>query len=252
MTLTLEVSSPQGAKLGVRRQVFNEEGGTVGRGNECSLVLPHGKVSGRHAVISYRKAVFYIEDTSRNGVYINSAENRLAPGRPYALKSGDRIFIDPYEIYVSIAEEEEDPFAGRNALHLESSSVTPAAEAMEGEELDPLKLLDPSPKLPPMRKAPAAKDLSHGSLLDEHYQPPAVVPASAPSRSDASLIPQGYDPLAPDDSSSSLPSPSPPPIKPASPRFHDVKPPSPPPIARAQQPPSGPVNPPPIDRKSVV
>ncbi len=213
MILILEVSSSQGAKPGVRRQEFTEKGGIIGRGNESSWVLPHAKVSGRHAVISCRNAVFYIEDTSRNGVCINSADNRLVRGRPYALKSGDRILIEPYEIHVSItAEPTRRPggsrstrrTCGRRALHSRIQSirwrrsicaarglaarlvdVTPAAEAMGGQELDPLKLLDPSPKLAPVRKAPGAKDLARGSLLEEHYQPPAVHPAPASPPPDA-------------------------------------------------------------------
>src|SRR6187455_3013990 len=84
------------------RQAFTEDGGTIGRAATNSLVLTHNKVSGRHAVISFRNGVFYIEDTSRNGVSVNSPDNRLVRERPYALKAGDVIFIEPYHIDVSI------------------------------------------------------------------------------------------------------------------------------------------------------
>lgn len=278
MILTLEVSAPQGTGPGVlRRQAFNEHGGSIGRRNESSWVLPHTKVSGCHALISYRNAVFYIEDKSRNGVFINSPENRLVHGRPYALKSGDRIFIDPYEIDVSITGEHneavrrqlvdssdgrspgvqfngsnpfgtEDPFAQRGVSLLESSAVTPAPEAMGGQEVDPLKLLGPSPKAAPVRKAPIAKDLSHGSLLDEHYQPPAVLsPSATPPQPDLALIPHGYDPLAPDDSSAIALSPPSalPPVEPVSPRSNDAGPPASRPISPARGF-SGAVNPPPV------
>jgi type VI secretion system FHA domain protein len=248
--LTLEISSTQGAKPGVhRRQVFNEEGGTIGRGDESSLVLPHGKVSGRHAVVSYRNGVFYIEDTSRNGVSMNSAENRLTPGRPYALKSGDRLFIEPYEIKVLIAEEpanpfhDDDPFVRPEPSRLESSILTPIAEASGGDVVDPLILLGSSPKLEPARKAPAAKDLARGSLLEDHYKAPSVIPPSAPPRSDAPLIPPGYDPLAPDDTAS-LPSLPSAPDEPVLPAFHEASPPTPPPISRPQPAPPS-VTPPP-------
>jgi predicted component of type VI protein secretion system len=59
-------------------------------------------VSSRHAVIRYSDGTFFIEDTSTNGVFINSQDNRLIKGQPYALKSGDWIFIEPYEIRASI------------------------------------------------------------------------------------------------------------------------------------------------------
>ena len=180
MILTLEVSGRQGAMPGARkRQEFDEDGGTLGRAQECSLVLPHGKVSGRHALITHRNAVFYIEDTSRNGICVNSVENRLVPGRPYALKSGDRILIDPYEIQVSIMEDprvpvlQEDPFALPDSAHAELSSIAPESDT---GELDPIKILGPSRKSAVRRKAPAARDLANGSPLVDHYQPPAVAP----------------------------------------------------------------------------
>ena len=111
MILTLEVSAPQGVKPGlVRRQQFGEEGGTIGRDAKSSWVLAGNEVSSRHARITYRNRVFYIEDNkSTNGIYLNSLDNRLDPSRPYALKSGDRIFIRPYEIHVSIADDTSPP-----------------------------------------------------------------------------------------------------------------------------------------------
>src|SRR4026208_1876447 len=84
------------------RQAFTEDGGTIGRAASNSWVLTHNKVSGRHAVISFRNGVFYIHDTSRNGVSVNSPDNRLVRDRPYALKAHDIILIEPYEIEVLI------------------------------------------------------------------------------------------------------------------------------------------------------
>ena len=107
MNLILEVASTQ-PTTGASRQTFHEDGGSIGRETDNTWVLPHSKVSGLHAVITFRNAVFYIEDRSRNGVYINSSKNRLERGRPYALKSGDRILIDPYEIRVSITQDQRD------------------------------------------------------------------------------------------------------------------------------------------------
>jgi type VI secretion system FHA domain protein len=238
--LILEVTSPQPSKLGgASRQTFNEEGGSIGRENDNTWVLAHSKVSGHHAVISYRNAVYYIEDTSRNGVCLNSSKNRLVRGQPHALKSGDRILIDPYEIRVSIARDQnaaagrhadelpdarmpdarfdasnpftnDDPFAPRP---IPSSGPDASEESIAGQELDPLELLDLGPKRAPARKAPSARDLELGSPLDKHFQPPSVLPdpASVPP-ADAITIPQGYDPLAPDEPPAlSLPSsPAPP------------------------------------------
>ena len=183
MILILEVTSAQRAKLGgASRQTFDTDGGSIGRENDNSWVLPHAKVSGHHALISYSDAVFYIEDTSRNGVCLNSTRNRLERGRPYPLTSGDRILIDPYEIEVTIGRDEyeqagrravapemrpsdhplnanpfesDDPFAPRP---FPSSGLDAPEEAIAGQEVDPLELLKLAPpKRPPARKAPQAR-----------------------------------------------------------------------------------------------
>ncbi|MEO6237180.1 MAG: FHA domain-containing protein, partial [Vicinamibacterales bacterium] len=94
MTLTLELTESSGATPGTATQhVFGEGGGTIGRANTNNWVLAHNKVSGKHAAISFRNGVFYIEDISLNGVCVNAPDNRLVRNRPYALKSGDRLFI---------------------------------------------------------------------------------------------------------------------------------------------------------------
>src|SRR5262245_46931061 len=110
MILTLEVTGPQTGYIGgATRKVFNAAGGTIGRLPDNHWTLPDPHVSGRHAVIRYSNGTFYIEDTSTNGVFINTPENRLTRGQPYALKSGDRILIDLYEIRASITSGQADP-----------------------------------------------------------------------------------------------------------------------------------------------
>jgi type VI secretion system protein len=189
-------------------------------------VLPHAKVSGHHAVITYARGVFYIEDTSRNGVFLNSSRSRLTRGEPHALAAGDRLLIDPYEIRVSIATDEapsrgrvsspadpdpfnllgdpaaDDPFAPQpmRSRGLDVSALD-APEAASREELDPLALLNLQEDRPAARKAPSARDLDGGSPLDAHFRPPAVVPDARPVRTPADpiAIPHDYDPLAPDE-----------------------------------------------------
>lgn len=223
MILILEVTGPQAGRLGgASRQEFGPEGGSIGRENGSTWVLPHTKVSGLHALITHRSSVFYIEDRSRNGVCLNSAGNRLVRGQPYPLKSGDSIFIDPYEIRVSTRAEspaaerragaepgryplqepnhfDADPFASRRPPLPSSSDLEIPFDATSGAELDPLKLLDPIAKPVSARKAPSARDLAHGSPLEGHYRPPPVLPASPSAPWDPNAIPQDYNPLEPDD-----------------------------------------------------
>ena len=81
---------------------FGEDAGSIGRAADNTWVLPDAKVSRWHAVISFQNGTFFIEDLSRNGVCLNTWNNRLASGRPHALEAGDVLFIDPYEIEVSV------------------------------------------------------------------------------------------------------------------------------------------------------
>jgi type VI secretion system FHA domain protein len=234
--LILEVTSPP--MTGANRHTFHEDGGTIGRETDNAWVLPHSKVSGMHAVISHRQAVFYIEDRSRNGVYLNSSKHRLERGRPQPLKSGDRILIEPYDIRVSITREQDDraepgagasqlPPIGFNAANpfdadpddpfarpIAASPLQPSEADEANQELDPLELLNLVSKRAPQRQpAPSARDLERGSLLEGHYKPPAVVPAPVPSfgSPSATSIPEDYDPLAPDDVAPMASTPAPPP-----------------------------------------
>jgi type VI secretion system FHA domain protein len=202
MILTLEVTGPEPEKRASGpRTVFDEAGGTIGRLPDNRLVLADPYVSSRHAVIRCTNGVFYIEDTSTNGVCINSPENRLRPGEPYALHSGDRILIDPYEIRATVTTESKaDPFA---------------ADA----EVDPLRLLDLEGRPQQPQKGRTAEALARESVLAEHYQPPAPIPGASdpmtPSR--GALIPDDYDPLV-SDHRLATPPPPPTPSSPPTPR----------------------------------
>jgi predicted component of type VI protein secretion system len=269
--LTLKITA--GMKSGeAGRQVFTEDGGTIGRAATNAWVLMQNKVSGHHATISFRHGVFYIQDTSRNGVSINSPDNRLVRDRPYALKSGDVIFIEPYEIDVSIdagAERpryqpiddpfgQEDPFAPVRGPQPERLSPVPPAV---GDEVDPLKFFDavnPTAPRKPAEPAPSPVD----DWLGEHYRPPVAVPdplfvpepTPIPGKEE-SAIPADYNPLAPDSGIAPIPQDLRPPVaepprrpKPAARGTTTPRPPMPPsrPVPDGFDLPSA-VAPPPVD-----
>jgi type VI secretion system FHA domain protein len=225
--LVLQITSPAAANVPSTRHVFDTAGGTIGRENGNSWVLPHSKVSGHHARITCRSSDFYIEDTSRNGVFLNSSSNRLNRGEPHVLKSGDRILIEPYEIRVSIDHDQpyqapgpsvgahmrqpdaievnvarrfdDDPFAP--LLPDDGAAAAPFGEPDSSEQLDPLELLNLAPKEPSPRSAPTAKDLDLGSpFYDVDFRPPQVAQDPPVSRcQDPFAIPEGYDPSAPEE-----------------------------------------------------
>lgn len=139
MILTLEVVGPQAEDLGAgSRKVFDSIGGTIGRLPDNDWVFPDPYVSGRHALIRYLNGKFFVEDTSTNGVFINSTDNRLARDQSYQLKTGDTIYIDAYRIQVVLEKpaanqkQHDDPFELLKARAREDRSnrtvaMTPAA-----------------------------------------------------------------------------------------------------------------------------
>jgi type VI secretion system protein ImpI len=105
MLLALSVVSEQGAALGpTAYKVFDERGGSIGRvpGNDWVLPDPQNFVSSRHAVVSASGGVFYLEDKSSNGTFINAADQPVSRPAPQALQDGDRLYIGDYEIIVQL------------------------------------------------------------------------------------------------------------------------------------------------------
>jgi type VI secretion system protein ImpI len=244
MILMLEITGSQAEKLGAsRRKVFNAAGGTIGRLPDNQWALPDPYISSRHALIKYVNGVFYIEDTSTNGVFVNSQNNRLVKGQPYALKSGDWIFIEPYEIKASISEQKEpaesllespllappvsgrvpsysipdDPFASSPSLSRPSGpSVRPDPDeglATADGEVDPLRLLGLEGRREEKR-VPNAPELARKPVISEHYTPPKpiVAPQEPVSEPPVPPIPDDYNPLVPDDRPVVSPSPPSPPV----------------------------------------
>jgi type VI secretion system FHA domain protein len=149
MILTLEVVGQQAQQLGsAAKKVFRAVGGTIGRLADNDWVIPDPYVSGRHALIRYLNGKFFVEDTSTNGVYINSQDNRLRRSEPHPLKNGDRLFIDAYEIRVSIANERPAAGDARNPADMLARRLMgqPAARPAPppAEEPDRTEALDRS------------------------------------------------------------------------------------------------------------
>jgi type VI secretion system FHA domain protein len=105
MLLALSIVSEQGAALGsTAYKVFDERGGSIGRitGNDWVLPDPQNFVSSRHALVKAAGGVFYLEDKSSNGTFINAPDQLTSRGQPQALRDGDRLFIGDYEIIVQL------------------------------------------------------------------------------------------------------------------------------------------------------
>jgi type VI secretion system protein ImpI len=100
--LILRIISPAQPPEAASGHVFAEDGGSIGRAADNAWELPDTKISRWHALITFRDGTFFIEDLSRNGVCLNDWNNRIGGGQPHPLKAGDQLFIDPYQIEVSL------------------------------------------------------------------------------------------------------------------------------------------------------
>ena len=105
MSLQLKIVSEHRELVGDdAERDFHEEGGTIGRslGNDWILPDPDRFISGRHATIDYKGGIYYLLDTSSNGVYFNDDVEPVGNGNPRRLFNGDRMRMGDFEFTVSL------------------------------------------------------------------------------------------------------------------------------------------------------
>jgi type VI secretion system FHA domain protein len=201
MQVTLEVVSENGEGLGAaRRRVFDEQGGKIGRSAECEWVLPNPYISRHHATVRFMGGSFYIESVGENGISVNAPTPVLGPMERHPLKSGDRIFMDEYEIDVSVAgaplQAAQPDFPAGKLDSMFGGSPVPnrplmsGSDPFEGAELDPLKQLPGGRAPPPAIDPNAGMQWTHTSGLADHFTPPA---AATPPAAGVEAIPADWD-----------------------------------------------------------
>jgi type VI secretion system protein ImpI len=209
MYLTFEVISANAAALGNgRRKVFTVDGGRIGRSSENEMVLPGVGVHRHHATVRFINGVFFVEGVGTNGIAINDPERVLPRNEPYPLKSGDKVFIDEYEVLVSASAaapaEPAARAAARDVLPPAAAEPTggngPRGGSLVGspgesaEDLDPLRNLTgaAAPASRPQRPQ-AESSWNHSSSLADHFTPPPVVGAAPTAASSPNVIPENWD-----------------------------------------------------------
>jgi len=109
MPLTIKIISEHRDLVGddsVRE--FYEEGGTIGRSLQNDWILPDPDryISGRHATIDYKGGMYYLADTSSNGVYMNDEPEPVGKGNPRRLFDGDRMRMGNFEFEIRVDKGE--------------------------------------------------------------------------------------------------------------------------------------------------
>ena len=105
MPLELKIVSEHAELVGddaVRE--FHDGGGTIGRSLQNDWILPDPDryISGRHAAIDFKGGIYYLIDTSSNGVYINDEMEPIGKGNPRRLFNGDKLRMGDFRFRVSI------------------------------------------------------------------------------------------------------------------------------------------------------
>jgi pSer/pThr/pTyr-binding forkhead associated (FHA) protein len=121
MPLTLLIRSPDGTE---QREPLTSEL-TLGRAQECSVVLTAGGVSRRHARLYLKDGRVWLEDLgSSNGTYLDGARVE----RPTRVASGGRIKVGDYELSVAgTSKSREDDAAAGPVLELVERPARPSA-----------------------------------------------------------------------------------------------------------------------------
>ena len=202
-TLLLAVIGHQAAQFGARSQkAFEGRDGSIGRSEDCDWVLSASGVSRVHAVIRCLNGIYFIEDRSTNGMLLNGRP--LIKGDPSALKDGDRLQIDTFEIGVSLtssaaatvfaappAPAPAPPPTAADPLDfglldlaappagLPGDSLIPGnGPAIGAADLDPLSFLDAplaaSPLIPDSPAGAPAAAWNQNAGMQDHFRPPAT------------------------------------------------------------------------------
>ena len=158
--LTLTVTGNQAAQLGARsRKMFVGKDGSIGRSEECDWVLSASGVSRVHAMIRYVNGIYFIEDRSTNGMLLNGSP--LLKGDPAALKDGDRVRIDNFDISVRLQQDSE------TIVQVAPRGPAPAS-VPEAEPVAPASFASP----------PSQPSASVNDLLDFGLGAPPATPRS--------------------------------------------------------------------------
>lgn len=189
MLLALSIVSEQGAALGpTAYKVFDERGGSIGRvaGNDWVLPDANNFVSSRHARVTAHGGVFYLEDTSSNGTFINAPDCLTSRSGPQRLADGDRLYIGDYEIMVQLIPSGPSDVNARSSTHADTvlsggggaanygtAGVGGANRAAEGALSGaPPLVSSPSPGAPAVGASPLGASASPGA-------PPSLANASS-------------------------------------------------------------------------
>ena len=113
--------------------IFDQQGGSIGRtqDNDCVLPDPDLYISRKHAVITYHGGVYYLTDTSENGVFLNHSNEPLGKNKTIELHEGDCLSLGEYELSVSMEQPNQEGSSRRRHADSEATSLGPPSSLWE-------------------------------------------------------------------------------------------------------------------------
>lgn len=185
------VKTPGNIALPRNSHVFDQRGGTFGRADSNTWVLPDPDkfLSSCHCEIIFADNQFYLEDKSTNGTFINGSFEPLGRGTRHQLRDGDFFEIGDYRFSIQLDQQPMGAFAspfdltpayaGNAPLFSEPphtdlfGQATGDSPALFDQPQDPLALWDkqsPQPRYSPFdqpRDYAPAHSRESNSLLDD-------------------------------------------------------------------------------------
>jgi type VI secretion system protein len=107
------VKTPGNIALPRNNHIFDQRGGTFGRADSNTWVLPDPDkfLSSCHCAIVFADNHFYLEDKSTNGTFINGGFEPLGRGVRHQLRDGDFFEIGDYRFSIQLEQQSASPFA---------------------------------------------------------------------------------------------------------------------------------------------
>lgn len=124
MPLRIDVLKLKGPPANIRSSItIDQDGGSIGRAMDNSIVLNDESVSRRHATISFEEGHYYLTDQSSNGTLIYSRD-LLVEDETVELLDGDILRIGDHELRVVITAESPAPEKHSSTIPFRRRSVT--------------------------------------------------------------------------------------------------------------------------------
>jgi type VI secretion system protein ImpI len=122
------------------RKIFGPAGGVIGRGEDCDWIIPDCErlLSKRHARVSFEAGMFFLTDTSGNGVSHHKSGMRLPKGQPVRIEDGDVYLMGDCTVQARLVE-------GAGSRVADSCRPVPVGGLIPDDAFfdpDPLKTLD--------------------------------------------------------------------------------------------------------------